>query len=209
MIDVADSNTVYYYHFDGLGSVIALSDQNTDLVESYSYDVFGEPNTTSSVGNPYLFTGRRYDDESDLYYYRARYYDPQIGRFLQTDPVGYQDGLNLYAYVGNNTINSIDPSGTGLLCAPCIACLTAVAASCSILCAEDPIWDCVDDTWWDCSNKCFLLVLSPDPTKFVPGPGTGKVIKVIGVTCKISCIACTLGSAGLGKDILKKIKKPF
>ena len=58
MIDVADSNTVYYYHFDGLGSVIALSDQNADLVESYSYDVFGQPSNTSDVNNPYLFTGR-------------------------------------------------------------------------------------------------------------------------------------------------------
>ena len=52
IIDVADSNTVYYYHFDGLGSVIALSDQNADLVESCSYDVFGKPSNTSDVNNP-------------------------------------------------------------------------------------------------------------------------------------------------------------
>lgn len=58
MIDVADGNTVYYYHFDGLGSVIALGDQNADLVESYSYDVFGQPGNTNYVNNPYLFTGR-------------------------------------------------------------------------------------------------------------------------------------------------------
>lgn len=66
MIDVADSNTVYYYHFDGLGSVIALSDQNADLVESYSYDVFGKPSNTSAsdVNNPYLFTGIRYYEET-------------------------------------------------------------------------------------------------------------------------------------------------
>jgi hypothetical protein len=62
MIDVADSNTVYYYHFDGLGSVIALSDQNADLVESNSYDVFGKPGNTSDVNNPYLFTGRTASD---------------------------------------------------------------------------------------------------------------------------------------------------
>ncbi|MHC4575259.1 MAG: RHS repeat domain-containing protein [Planctomycetota bacterium] len=64
MIDVADNNAVYYYHFDGLGSVIALSNENKEIIERYSYDVFGEPNRTSDVNNPYLFTGRRYDPET-------------------------------------------------------------------------------------------------------------------------------------------------
>jgi RHS repeat-associated protein len=111
MIDVTDSNAVYYYHFDGLGSVVALSDVNSDIVEIYSYDVFGEPNITSSVGNPYLFTGRRYDPEAGLYYYRARYYAHDIGRFLQPDPIGYDDGLNTYTGFGNNPISFGDPLG--------------------------------------------------------------------------------------------------
>jgi hypothetical protein len=60
MIDVdGETETRYYYHFDGLGSVVALSDTSRNIAERYSYDVFGEPNTTSSIGNPYLFTGRR------------------------------------------------------------------------------------------------------------------------------------------------------
>ena len=111
MIDVADSNTDYYYHFDGLGSAVALSNENKEIVERYSYDVFGEPNTIGSFGNPYLFTGRRFDNETGLYYYRARYYDYYLGRFLQTDPLGYDDGLNLYTYTGNNPISFIDPRG--------------------------------------------------------------------------------------------------
>jgi RHS repeat-associated protein len=90
------SETKYYYHFDGLGSVIALSNDNREIVERYSYDVFGEPNTTSSLGNPYLFTGRAYDSEVGLYYYRARYYKPSIGRFLQTDPGIIRDSHLLY-----------------------------------------------------------------------------------------------------------------
>jgi len=112
MIVVAgESETVYYYHFDGLGSVAALSDVNSVILERYSYDVFGEPNRVSEVHNPYMFTGRRYDTETGQYYYRARYYKLDIGRFLQVDPIGYKDGLNLYTYVNNNPIISVDPYG--------------------------------------------------------------------------------------------------
>jgi RHS repeat-associated protein len=120
MIDVAGSNAVYYYHFDGLGSVAALSDVNNVVVESYSYDVFGAPTiydaneteiSKSTIGNPYMFTARRADDETALYYYRARYYAFDVGRFLQTDPVGYLEGMNLYTYCGNNPLNLIDPMG--------------------------------------------------------------------------------------------------
>jgi RHS repeat-associated protein len=63
------------------------------------------------IGNPYMFTGRRFDLETGLYYYRARYYNPQIGRFLQTDPIGYSDGINWYNYCSNNPVNGTDPSG--------------------------------------------------------------------------------------------------
>ena len=94
-----------------LGSIIALSNENKEIVERYSYDVFGEPNTTSTIGNPYLFTGRRYDNETALYYYRARYYDYYLGRFIQADPIGYDDGLNLYTYCENNPLTFADPSG--------------------------------------------------------------------------------------------------
>jgi RHS repeat-associated protein len=128
LLEVAESNAVYYYHFDGLGSVVALSDVNSVLVERYTYDVFGRPTirdangteiAASAFANPYLFTGRAYDAETGLYYYRARYYDYATGRFLQADPTGYADGLNLYAYVGNNPAIFSDAYG---------------------LCKEDSLW---------------------------------------------------------------------
>ncbi|UCG49782.1 MAG: RHS repeat-associated core domain-containing protein, partial [Phycisphaerales bacterium] len=83
--------------------MVAISDEQSQQVEKYEYSVYGRvrimaPNgqsrTVSIIGNPYYFTGRRLDGETGLYYYRARYYSPEIGRFLQTDPIGYSDSLN-------------------------------------------------------------------------------------------------------------------
>ncbi len=101
----------YYYHADALGSVVALSDTSGNLAETYAYSPFGKTNGSSTLGNPYLFTGRRLDSESGLYYYRARHYDAQEGRFVQPDPIGFEGGINLYAYCLNNSVNLVDPYG--------------------------------------------------------------------------------------------------
>jgi len=65
----------------------------------------------ASVVQPYTFTGREWEGETGLYYYRARYYDPSLGRFLSEDPIGLAGGINLYAYVGGNPVNWVDPTG--------------------------------------------------------------------------------------------------
>ncbi|MCB1946629.1 MAG: RHS repeat-associated core domain-containing protein, partial [Thauera sp.] len=70
---------------------------------------FGEPNVTTGVR--FRYTGQQYLGGLNLYYYKARFYSPALGRFLQTDPIGTADDLNLYAYVGNNPVNFSDPSG--------------------------------------------------------------------------------------------------
>jgi RHS repeat-associated protein len=113
MIEVADANAAYFYHFDALGSVVALSDADGETVQVYEYDVYGQVAASDpNHPNRFMFTGREFDAETGLYYYRARYYNPTIGRFLQTDPTGYADGLNLYQYCSNNPWNRTDALGT-------------------------------------------------------------------------------------------------
>jgi len=105
------NETKYYYHFDGLGSVVALTADNGAISERYHYNVFGQPNAVSTIGNRFMFTGREYESETGLYHYRARAYNPVIGRFLQPDPIHYKDGLNLYSYVKNRVVVRADPYG--------------------------------------------------------------------------------------------------
>jgi len=70
--------------------------------------------TGSLYGNDRLYTGREYDSEIGLYYYRARYYDAETGRFISRDPIGYADDVNLYGYVGNSPVNYVDPLGLAM-----------------------------------------------------------------------------------------------
>ncbi|MFH0790210.1 MAG: LamG-like jellyroll fold domain-containing protein [Candidatus Omnitrophota bacterium] len=114
----------YYYLNDRQYNVVFLTDENGIPVENYEYNAFGlikvfKPNDPfkdasywlSLLGNPYSFTGRYYDAMVGLYYYRNRIYSPELGRFLQRDPQGYVDGVNLYAYVRNNPLRYLDPFG--------------------------------------------------------------------------------------------------
>jgi RHS repeat-associated protein len=101
-----------YYHADGLGSVVALTKDDGTISGAQMFDSWGNKITTSSIGSvpAYGYTGRE-PDGSGLIYYRARYYDPTMGRFVSQDPIGMKGGLNFYAYVGNSPLNFTDPEG--------------------------------------------------------------------------------------------------
>ena len=110
-----------YYHQDGLGTVTELTDINGAVAKAYAYDAYGNLlESPGTVEQPYTYTGREFDSESGLYYYRARYHISVLGRFVSEDPIGFRGGINLYAYVGNNPVNLIDPHGLSPECPDCV-----------------------------------------------------------------------------------------
>ena len=132
-MDRAGQPGPFYYHQNALWSVFALSNSMGKGVEGYSYDAYGYqtvilpgpdgkldfdaddvylPGAKSSYGNPFLFTGQRYDPETGLLYYKARHYSTFFGRFLQRDPIGTTDrSVNLYNYVGDRPTTFTDATG--------------------------------------------------------------------------------------------------
>ena len=109
----------FYYSRNQQFSITALTDENGNVVERYRYDAYGntqilsptgDDRDQSSVGNVFMYTGRYYHPELELYYFRARYYDPAIGRFIGRDPLEYVDGMSMYR--GYFALGGMDPSGT-------------------------------------------------------------------------------------------------
>jgi RHS repeat-associated protein len=98
-----------YLHADHQGSIVAIADDAGNPIAINAYDPWGIPNE-ANYGR-FGYTGQAWLGELGLWYYKARIYSPTLGRFLQTDPVGYKDDLDLYAYVGNDPITGRDPTG--------------------------------------------------------------------------------------------------
>ncbi|MDD3596773.1 RHS repeat-associated core domain-containing protein, partial [Sulfuricurvum sp.] len=146
----------YYYHRDYQNSIMMLSDKSGEIIESYEYDVYGNITQHSKIletYNPYGYTGRETDTD-DLYYYRARYYDPTIRRFITPDPIGFLGGdTNFYRYVGNDPINYTDPSG--------LSGLTA------LLDQHNPLKDLVE--WWNATPDTSIPTTSIPNSTIVQG----------------------------------------
>ncbi len=115
------TTTAYHYHYDGNGNVTEVTDSSGNSAATYRYDAFG--NTLVSTGtyattNKYRFSTKPIDSEistAPLYYYGYRYYDPNLGRWMARDPIGERGGLNLYGFVGNNSVAHIDILGEKIL----------------------------------------------------------------------------------------------
>jgi RHS repeat-associated protein len=112
---ILKSGVTSYYQADGLGSITSLSNSSGALVSTNNYDSFGKlVGSSGTITNPYRFTGRELDSETGLYYYRARYYDPSVGRFINEDPIRFEGGVDFFAYTFNHPVGMVDP--TGLKC---------------------------------------------------------------------------------------------
>jgi len=111
--DTGSFEARYTYHADHLGSIRFLTDAAGNIASAYDYDSYGNILVQlESVEQPFLYTGREYDPATELHHYRARYYDANMGRFIQEDPIGFNgEDNNLYRYVRSNPVNFNDPTG--------------------------------------------------------------------------------------------------
>jgi RHS repeat-associated protein len=115
LLALATPSGRYCYHFNGTASTIAITDMNQNIVNSYAYDPFGQIlGQQETIPQPFKYVGQYgvMAEPNGLYYMRARYYDPSVGRFISEDPLGFGGGdVNLFAYTRNNPANRIDPLG--------------------------------------------------------------------------------------------------
>lgn len=121
-LKLTNAGNAKYFLQDHLGSTVGLADSTGAVVSSASYDSFGNP--TGNLTTRYQYTGREYDSLTGLHFYRARWYDSNLGRFISEDPIGFVGGINLYGYVKNNPLFYKDPMGHN----PCIASWAATGS---------------------------------------------------------------------------------
>ena len=194
-VSMTRGGDTFYYHVDGLGSVTSLTDVTQNGVATYRYDAFGTiKEETETIETMYGFTGREYDSESHLYYYRARYYDAEVGRFISKHCHGMIDGTNLYTYVGNNPVNRVDPTGLPI----------QYWKSTRDLC-ENVFEDCMKKAW-DNKEPCLINALSDFSDCYEEAGASAKDATVAAGSIAMGCVttAFVIGGpigAGVGTII--------
>jgi RHS repeat-associated protein len=168
------SGTTSFYEQDGIGSVTSLTSAGGALASTYTFDSFGKTtNSTGTLTNPFRYTGREFDTETSLYYYRTRYYDAIAGRFISEDRLQFLAGMDFYSYVLNEPTNYADPSGLQLYPPVPVAVLPPSSGSsslprlgpptpCNNTCAEYPAGSLLafvckhagNNPWSNCVREC-------------------------------------------------------
>ncbi len=186
------SGTAGYYLEDRLGSVVGLADGGGNVTGTFRYDAWGNLLQQQGATNPaYQWVGELgyyLNSDADLYLLGHRYYAPGTGRFLTRDPIGFSGGINLYGYVGNNPINSTDPSGLWLPVAIALACVGCAA------CAGPGVGTC--------------LAISPDVKAFVDCMNVfiGGLPTWHQCLCGATCATCIAAAVAAGVKPIPPIR---
>lgn len=151
-----------WFHADERGSVVAVSDGSGDVVTAVNrYDEYGTPQST--LTGRFGYTGQAWLPETGLYHYRMRAYNPAMGRFMQTDPIGFGGGMNVYAYVGNNPVNFVDPMGLD----------GCEGSGSDVIVCGNPFEACDDGVLFDNDPRFMCLAFHGTAMPFYGGMGSG------------------------------------
>lgn len=162
-----------YYHNDNLGTPQRITDKSGTVVWAADYDAFGRATVkvaaTNALTSNLRFPGQYFDAETGLHYNDRRYFDPDTGRYTTRDPIGFEGGINLYAYAAHSPTNFIDPTGELIP----LACVASNFGRCMVTCMgmsslEELAFNCGDMDWGgmakDCAMDCLISMIPiPNP----------------------------------------------